>query len=166
MAGAMMIVVGGAGAQEKTVCDSPCKLILLPLITERATATSVSGQGKQPFIVGKIDSTVVLVPRGRDTTYFEFQVEKPVRQVPNGVAAQYPDSLKAAKADGEVLAAFVVDTTGAADLSTLKILRSTHPMFTAAVRNALPRMQYTPAELHGQKVRQLVQQPFVFTISR
>lgn len=47
-----------------------------------------------------------------------------------------------------------------------RILRSTHPLFTAAVREAIVQAQFIPAELHGVKVRQLVQAPFVFNIPR
>ena len=66
---------------------------------------------------------------------------------------------------GTVMAQFVVDTTGRADVSTFKILDSPHELFSAAVRNALPKMRFIPAEVGGHKVKQLVQQPFVFNIS-
>ena len=34
------------------------------------------------------------------------------------------------------------------------------------MRDALPLMRFTPAEAGGGKVRQLVQQPFIFSLSR
>lgn len=99
-------------------------------------------------------------------TYFEFQVEKPVAQVPGGGMPRYPDVLRQAGVEGEVLVAFVVDENGTADTSTFKVLRSTHELFTGAVKNALPTMRFAPAEVGGRKVKQLVQQPFSFAIVR
>jgi protein TonB len=37
-------------------------------------------------------------------------------------------------------------------------------LFAAAVRTALPTMRFLPAEISGKKVRQQVQQPFVFNV--
>jgi beta-lactamase regulating signal transducer with metallopeptidase domain len=98
-------------------------------------------------------------------TYFEFQIEKPVMQVPDSPAPVYPSILKLAGIEGEVYAAFVVGPEGLADTATLKVLKSTHELFTIAVRNALPSMRFVPAEVHGRKVKQLVQEPFVFAIA-
>ena len=68
--------------------------------------------------------------------------------------------------EGTVLAQFVVDTTGRADVSTFTALRSDNALFTSAVRAALGRMRFLPAEVGGRKVPQLVQQPFQFTVTR
>lgn len=99
-----------------------------------------------------------------DNTYFEFQVEKPVMQAPNSPTPQYPDILRQAGVEGEALVSFVVDTTGRADVSSFKVIRTTHELFATAVKNALPRMRFIPAEVGDKKVRQLVQQPFSFAI--
>jgi protein TonB len=99
-----------------------------------------------------------------DNTYFEFQVEKPVMQAPNSPTPQYPDILRQAGVEGEALVSFVVDTTGRADVASFKIIRTTHELFATAVKNALPRMRFIPAEVGDKKVRQLVQQPFSFAI--
>jgi protein TonB len=72
--------------------------------------------------------------------------------------------LRSAHLEGTVLAQFVVDTTGLVELSTFKVLSSTHELFTAAVKDALPAMRFTPAEAGGMKVRQLVQTSFPFTL--
>jgi protein TonB len=39
-------------------------------------------------------------------------------------------------------------------------------MFVQSVKNALPQMKFIPAEVGGRKVKQLVQQPFTFSISK
>jgi protein TonB len=99
-------------------------------------------------------------------TYFDFQVEKPVAALPGSRAPNYPDILRSGGVEGEVLARFEVDTTGRVVISSFTVLRSSHALFEAAVRSALPSMRFLPAEIGGRKVRQLVQQPFVFSLQR
>ena len=96
--------------------------------------------------------------------YFDFEVEKPVTQAPNSAAPVYPDILRQAGIEGEALVSFVVDTTGRVDLATFKVVRTSHDQFATAVKNALPRLRFIPAEIGDRKVRQLVQQPFSFSI--
>ena len=101
-----------------------------------------------------------------DQTYFEFQVEKQVAQIPGSINLRYPDMLRSANVEGEVLAQFVVDTTGRVESNSIKILKSSHDLFTNAVQQALRSARYYPAEIGGRKVKQLVQQPFNFTLTR
>jgi TonB family protein len=100
------------------------------------------------------------------TTFFEFQVEQPARPAPNNPSAKYPDLLRAAGVDGEVLAQFVVDTTGHIDMGTFKVVKTTHDLFTASVRATLPNMTFLPAEVGGRKVKQLIQMPFEFSMGQ
>ena len=101
-----------------------------------------------------------------DQPYFEFQVEKQVQQIPGTGNLRYPDTLRAANIEGEVLAQFVVDADGRYRAGTFKVLKSTHELFTQAVKNALPNMRFYPAEVGGKKVPQLVQQPFTFSLTK
>jgi protein TonB len=105
-------------------------------------------------------------PVNTDQPYFEFQVEKQVAAVPCSTCLNYPDQLKSAGVEGEVLAQFVVDTTGRYESGTFKVLKSTNEQFTNAVKSALPRMKFYPAEVGGRKVKQLVQQPFTFSLQK
>ncbi len=123
-------------------------------------ADDFSGKG----VIGGIAKGVGNGPA--DQTYFEFQVEKQVSGVPGTVNLRYPDMLRSANVEGEVLVQFVVDTTGRADLSQFKVLKSSHDLFTNSVRNALSQMRFYPAEIGGRKVKQLVQQPFNFTLTK
>jgi len=68
--------------------------------------------------------------------------------------------------EGSVVAVFVVDEKGRAEMDSVRFVGSGNALFQDAVRAALPRMRFVPAEIAGQKVRQLVQMPFVFTIDR
>ena len=101
-----------------------------------------------------------------DQPYFEFQVEKQVAQIPGSGSPRYPDMLRSANVEGEVLAQFVVDTTGRAEMSTFKTLKSSHDLFTNSVKSALANMKFYPAEVGGRKVKQLVQMPFVFSLNK
>ncbi len=123
-----------------------------------------SGKGARGGIADGVVGGTPQVAQG-DTPYFEFQVEKPAAMA--GAANMvYPEMLRSAQVEGTVLASFVVDTAGKADMSTFKVLRSDHELFTNAVKNALPRIRYLPAEVGGRKVKQLVQQPFQFSLAR
>ena len=105
-------------------------------------------------------------PIDSNQPFFEFQVEKPVVAAPGSPSPRYPEILRTAGVEGEVLAQFVVDTTGRVEMNTFKVLKSSHDMFIAAVRNAMPNMRFIPAEVGGRRVKQLVQQPYTFNISR
>jgi TonB family protein len=104
-------------------------------------------------------------PVNENQTYFEFQVEKLVSPFPGNSPPRYPDMLRSANVEGEVLAQFVVDTTGRVDMREFKVLKSTHDLFTNAVKNALPQMKFYPAQVGGKNVKQLVQMPFQFSLS-
>jgi len=99
-----------------------------------------------------------------DQTYFEFQVEKQVVPAPGGGGPRYPDMLRSANVEGEVLAQFVVDTTGRAEMNSFKVLKSSHDLFTNAVKAYLQSAKFYPAEIGGRKVKQLVQQPYNFAL--
>src|SRR3954468_14658179 len=105
-------------------------------------------------------------PVNTDQPYFEFQVEKQVTTAPGSPQPRYPDMLKSANVEGEVLAQFVVDTTGHAEMNTFKVLKSSHELFTQSVKNVLPNMRFYAAEIGGRKVKQMVQQPFTFALTK
>jgi protein TonB len=64
------------------------------------------------------------------------------------------------------LAQFIVGPDGRADVGSFKVLKSSHELFTSAVRAALPQMRFSPALVGGRPVRQMVQQPFTFSITQ
>jgi hypothetical protein len=51
-------------------------------------------------------------------------------------------------------------------MASVQVLSSTHDAFTAAVREALPRFRFKPAEVGGRRVAALAEMPFEFRISR
>lgn len=77
---------------------------------------------------------------------------------------RYPAELRDKGVQGEVLVEFTVDTTGHADTTTFTVVQTSHPLFSTAVREALPLMRFTPAVAHGRHVRQLVRLPMTFRL--
>jgi protein TonB len=94
------------------------------------------------------------------------QVEKQVAVVAGSAPPRYPDVLRNAGVEGQVIAEFVVDEQGRAEDRSVRFVRADNLLFEEAVRVALRRMRFIPAEIGGRKVKQLVQMPFVFTIAR
>jgi protein TonB len=93
-------------------------------------------------------------------------VDKVAAALPGSPAPAYPEILKGAGVEGEAVVQFVIDTVGRAEPQSFKLLTATHEAFGTAVRVALPRMRFIPAEFGGRKVRMVVQQTFGFALSR
>lgn len=113
--------------------------------------------------------TVTYTPtddQAQSQTYFEFQVEKPAIMLQGGPKPTYPSALESLGLAGDVEAQFVVRNTGQVNVDTFKVLKSTNELFTQAVRNVLPKMQFSPAMIGGKRVNQLVQQTFHFAARR
>ena len=101
-----------------------------------------------------------------DSVLSVLEVDSAATRDPASGAPAYPLELLKQNVQGSVYTQYVVDTTGFADTASLKIIRSTHPEFTASVRAALPYMRFAAARLSGRKVRQLVEQEFSFKIQQ
>jgi len=101
-----------------------------------------------------------------DSVFAAIEVDSEVVRYDWSAAPAYPDSLRQEGTEGTVEAEFVVDTTGRVDLSTVRILASTHWEFANSVRDALPGMLFRPAWRGVRKVRQLVGQRFAFRLVR
>jgi TonB family protein len=99
-----------------------------------------------------------------DTVFSVLQVDSTVERFPWSAAPTYPPNLLANGTEGTVYAQFVVDTTGAVDTTSIRVLTSPHPEFEASVRTALAHMRFRPAKRGAYRVRQLVEQHFRFSI--
>jgi protein TonB len=82
------------------------------------------------------------------------------------VAPEYPPTLAQRRVEGGAVFRFVVDSTGFIDMSTVRMMSSTHKLFTQAVLDAMPRMKYRPAKVADRAVRLLVEQTFSFKIQK
>ncbi|MEO6877718.1 MAG: energy transducer TonB [Gemmatimonadaceae bacterium] len=77
----------------------------------------------------------------------------------------FPPMLASAKVDGTVVLRFTVNERGRIDTTQIKVLRSTHELFTAAARAALVHWRATPARLRGRRVAQWSDINFSFEIT-
>ena len=101
-----------------------------------------------------------LVARGEVFTAADVEVRA---QLDSGsFAPDFPDSLYRAGAGGRVTAEFVVDSAGAVEGGSLRIVSSTDPRFDGSVKAALLDARFVPARRGGRAVRQLVQFPVLF----
>ncbi|HEY0777842.1 MAG TPA: energy transducer TonB [Gemmatirosa sp.] len=91
-------------------------------------------------------------------------VDTAVTRDPASDGPRYPVELREKGVQGEVLVEFTVDTAGHADTTTFTVVETSNPLFTSAVRDALPLMRFTPAVMHGRHVRQLVRLPMKFRL--
>lgn len=129
-----------------------------PPRAEEKTPTGVQEVG--PFRI-TADADTQPNPGG---AYFEFQVETPAAYA-GGMTPRFPDAARAV-GSGTVLAQFIVDTNGRAEVASYKVLKATDVIFAGAVKEALPSMRFTPARVKGRAVRQLVQAPFQFSLAK
>ena len=143
--------------------DIPDVIPEIDLSKKLTNEADFSGRGVAGGVAsGVVGGSVV----NQDQTFFDFQVEMPVAPIPGSGSPRYPEILLSAGVEGQVLGQFVVDTLGRVESGSFKVIRSDHDLFSAAVRSALPAMRFLPAEVGGRKVKQLVQQPFVFNRQR
>jgi len=103
---------------------------------------------------------------GADSVFTQLEVDSTVSRYPGSAAPAYPVEMLKQGVQGSVLTQYVVDTSGFADTTSLKIMRTTHEQFSDAVRAALPYMRFFPAKVGSKKVRQLVEQEFSFKIEQ
>jgi periplasmic protein TonB len=87
-----------------------------------------------------------------------------MRLLADPVPPRYPESLRRAGVEGDVVVRFLVDTTGRVDMRTLEVVRSTHEAFTAAVRETLSKLRFSPAMAGERKANALAVMPFRFTL--
>ena len=98
-----------------------------------------------------------------DTVASAIDVDS-VARVVESAAPAYPATLLAKNVEGSAVVQFVVDTVGRVDTVSFAVIETTHAEFAEAVRAVLPAMRFTPAIMSSRKVRQRVQQPFLFRI--
>ena len=79
---------------------------------------------------------------------------------------RYPDALHAQGITGGVLTQFIIDRNGRMRDGSLRVLESSHVLFTQTVASTLQAFRFRPATANGCPVPMLVQMPFYFELSR
>jgi TonB family protein len=129
----------------------------------QATATRARHRGERSGARG--DQPFGPPPFLPERVYSVLQVDQMVERYEGSAAPVYPPELSARRIEGQVEAAYVVDTMGRVDTTTIRVMQSDDPRFTESVRTALGETLFRPAKRSGKAVRQLVQQRFRFKLA-
>lgn len=134
---------------------APTPILGEPVIGTRVTGGIPGGTG---------DSTTRgFIPT---TAFGSDEVEKVARVLGAQKQPRYPEILRQQKLEGSVLASYVVGVDGRVEAESFRAVDATHPLFEVAVKQALLGTRFRPAEVGGNKVRQLIEQRFVFSLTR
>ncbi len=158
--------IGTNGIQTRLVFVNPTVSLTLPSIDVPLPALGGPDFRRDPIGGSTSSETGSTASEGAYSTFRADQVERQVSLIAGSGSPKYPEVLRVAGVEGRVIARFVVDGEGRVEESTVKFVRSDNPLFDEAVRAVLGRMRFTPAEIAGKKVWQLVEMPFVFALSR
>ena len=103
------------------------------------------------------------VPIAFASTLFARDVTKPATPVPGNRDPVYPAELAQQGIRGVISTMFVVDSVGQPDVSSLRVLSAApNERFVEAIREALPRTRFVPANKDGDWVAQVVQYTYDF----
>ena len=106
-----------------------------------------------------------LALRAKGDTAADAPIGAPLH--PDAVQLVYPLHLRERGEEGEVIAHFVIDSTGRVVRRTVQIARTSNSGFAEVVRSYLAKVQFEPARLAHRPVCALVRDwPFRFTLPR
>ena len=94
----------------------------------------------------------------------KWSVREVLMNILSSAKPRYPEVLRQSGVGGRVLVQFTVDTTGRVDMASVRVMQSTHDLFTQAVRSALASFRFKPAEVNGKRVAALAEMPFEFQL--
>jgi len=140
----------------------PVPIPQLPQLT--AVTFDPRSLGLTPSEIGTGIAPIRLLAQPSSDPLTAETVDQVVRARPDNPRPDYPPALRAARVEGDVLVRFIVDTAGRVEMASTVVLETTHPRFADAVRAWLVRTRYTPAQVRGAPVRQLVQQRIAFAL--
>jgi protein TonB len=81
-------------------------------------------------------------------------------------APRYPDLLRQAGVEGRVVVEAVIDTTGRAERDGLRVVSSSHALFTPEASALVLGSRYRPARFGGRPVRVRILVPVAFALRR
>ncbi|HEY9225615.1 MAG TPA: TonB family protein, partial [Gemmatimonadaceae bacterium] len=122
-------------------------------------------------------------PRASDTVPIATQVAVPLSKsadvddeptppkiIGRAPAPRFPEALlRSVRSEGEVVVRFRVNELGSVDVASMIVQQSDHELFTAAVREILPRFRFEPARTHAPESKPVaawVTVPFRFSAKR
>ena len=119
-----------------------------------------------PFVPG-----AVVRPGGEPvvfaaTTIHESRYVQELPRLLRHPPLRYPDLLRHAGMEGTILMEAVLDTLGAVERGTLRVLQGGHPLFEAEAGALIAGSRYRPARVNGRPVRVRFQVPVTFSLRR
>src|SRR5262249_23479641 len=94
----------------------------------------------------------------------------PARMIGHPPEPRFPAALlRLGHREGQVVVRFIVNELGSVDVATMIVDRSDNELFTAAVREILPRFRFEPARTHAPESKPVatwVSVPFRFTTKK
>jgi protein TonB len=125
-------------------------------LTETFDPRDYSGQGVEGGIATGVEPTA-------NQVYLESVVEEKPEPL-SGPPLQYPEMLRQAQVQGRVMVEAIIDTTGRAEPTSIKIIQSPHPGFDNSAKTYMRQALFRPARVHGRPVRVLVRLPIDFKL--
>lgn len=124
--------------------------------------TRYSGVGPDSGVLGPIRPGPAVSP----AAIYSVSVvgEQPERI--GGPMPRYPEILRQAGIEGEVVVECVIDTLGRAESGSIRVVSSTHALFEQPAREAVASSVFRPARLDGRLVRVRVRLPLNFRMAR
>lgn len=148
--------------EEVTVPDVPNEKLV-------DTLWLTSGNGKLSngaSAVGAPSPALALEDSSDSSTevYIASKVEKSAEPMPENPKPEYPRDMLRRNIETSFIVYFVVDTAGRVDKESIQVPPSVQEPFQSAVLRVMVKWHFLPAQRHGRRVRQLVEQPFSFRI--
>lgn len=104
------------------------------------------------------------VPETFTATSFARDVTTPATMIPGSPRPTYPGGPASRGERSLVSTMFVVSETGLPDMTTFRVLSTNDADFVLAVRDALHRTRFVPADKDGNAVAQVVQYTYDFAL--
>jgi protein TonB len=105
----------------------------------------------------------------RDSTKPLVYVEAVLEEQPRTITCPptpYPDAMRAAGIQGQVVLQVVIDTLGRVEPGGVRVVASPHDSLTSAAMRSLLLCQFRPGRAHGHPVRTLVDIPVTFSLNQ
>jgi TonB family protein len=158
---------GGSPARHNLFGTNGAWGFALRMDTAQAAALLAALRGRQRSGVARFD-----LPRiGRtnaesspdvDGAWLDYALDQSAKLLPESMKLSYPTALAGTGIVGSVRLSFIVDSTGRARPSSVRLIGKAHPVLAFAARDALLAASFVAGRREGRAVSQRVMQEFTF----
>ncbi len=133
-----------------------------PPSAARFDASQFTGVGVEGGVTwGAPRDTAPRAPVARAEVYAASVLEE-LPERTGGPAPAYPEMLRGAGIAGDVTVEFVIDTAGRVEPGSVRVVASTHELFSQAVLKVIGGWRFRPGRIEGIAVRSRVTMPVNF----